>query len=205
MTSDIIFKKIVTDSEQKIIDENIIFNSSFPFFVGKAFDDVDQWFFAHVIYAREPFSSKVTNKPNSSLFEFFETITKRTCTENNIDFDHITRCCINCSFENTKYKFSNIHTDANYSHKILLIYLNDLKEKHGHNTTIVYKERNVDPQSRIYSHHEHSEIELESHFNIEAEIHPKKGYGLIFDGDRYHANRMPSGGELRYVCVVNFV
>jgi len=76
---------------------------------------------------------------------------------------------------NTQKTPNTPHIDYNFSHTVLLYYVND-----SSGPTIFY----------------------DNNFKILKEVSPKKGRMIIFDGSIYHSSTPPSTNDCR--CVINF-
>ena len=191
---------ILTEEEFKFIDEKII-SWNVPFYTQSATKNIIM--LTHEFIGRT-FKGEIWSE---KYFRFFETIVERFCKKHSLSFETVYRACVNLGSENSKFKQSHPHVDFNFREvdntkglKNVLIYLNDVVDEPGYNSTILYKERGINlDQSKDVLDFSESE-----NFAIEREVAPKKGRIVCFDGFRYHANYFSKGNEFRYVAVFNF-
>jgi len=163
--------------DQKFFIENKIFNNTFPFFlnnksvVGKK--TINKPSFSHVILRRpeERVGNEYYNSPDG---DFYLGILKSFCKKHNIRINEVLRICINLTFNNGFNK-CNIHRDHNYSHKQLIVYLNDCDKK---SYTVIKNGKK------------------------EIKIKPEKYKGICFE-DKPHYQYFPKNG-IRVVIVFTF-
>ena len=131
-------------------------------------------FFEHVIVPREE-NETDDMRVVSPLYEFFTTIQKRFCTVCEIPMEKIYRQCINLTFPSDGEEYSEPHTDHEFVHKNMIIYLNDGYEM---GETILYN----------------------NDLTIGKKIEPKKGKVICFDGSIDHGVRwIPRGRRIIFV------
>jgi hypothetical protein len=190
----IIDDDIITKKEFDFIDNKITgIASKFPFYRAKSTGDIIM--LSHAMIDRD--EPVIKTKPE--FFYFFQEILVRFCDKHKIKSERIYRAIINLGHENTEYKQTHPHIDLfRPGYKVAIIYLNDVANEPEYNSTIIYKERATNPTKDII------DLSLLDTLNIEAEVFPKKGRIVCFDGMRYHANYFSKGNEFRFVMIFNF-
>ncbi len=139
----------------------------------------------HTSLLKNLFSSEVDNfknfdhtkgRDNSEYAGAFKKLFYRICEENDIAVNNICRMAINAShYDKTKY--TDIHIDHSFKHKVFLMYLNDFDA----GETYLFDEDD----------------------NIIYTIQPQKYKAVIFNGIK-HANSFCLPGQKRLVFVATF-
>ena len=109
---------------------------------------------------------------NSEYGSFFLDMVKNFFKKNNINYKGILRLCLNFTFNNG-YKKSRVHVDHEYTHKQLIVYLN-----------------NCDPKSYTVIKNNKKEIK----------IRPEKYKGVCFDGVKHYHISPTYNYRLVLVC-----
>lgn len=131
-------------------------------------------FFDHIIIPREERETDPVTVV-SPLHEFFTTIQKRFCDVCELPMEKIYRQCINLTFPSDNGEYSEPHTDHDFPHKNIIMYLNDGYEM---GETILYNDD----------------------LTIGKKIEPKKGKVICFDGSIIHGVRwIPRGRRIIFV------
>jgi hypothetical protein len=168
----------LSQDSKKFID-NIILGREFPYFYqpSAGFDDDHNPFFCHILIKRpeeradgEKFNSQYGEKAGQLLVEF--------CIKNNIEVVEILRAAVNIVY-NSPDDECPIHTDHDFDHKQLLIYINEPFDKKSN--------------LKIYDWDGKT---------VEKETSPEKFKGVCFDR-RPHTIVYPKKGD-RAVMVFTF-
>lgn len=116
--------------EQKDFISKIILSSDFPYYLNvSTIKDVDSnSHLNHVVLKRPEERSKEEPLFNSAYADSIIEIFKSFIIKNRINCEELLRCSINLTYK-TFDKKCPTHIDHDYSHKQLLIYLNDCKDK----------------------------------------------------------------------------
>jgi hypothetical protein len=167
---------------QKIFLDNILNNKNFPFYwqnqttLNQSVKSGYGGAFMHTLMRRKE-DRKEDELYNSEYSKDFEDILKQFCSNNNIKCNEIFRMSVNLTYNNGLTN-CEIHKDHNFSHKQLLIYLNDPLDK------------------------ESKTVLLDNNNNKIKEIVPKKFKGVCFENTP-HFHYFPKIGE-RIVVVYTF-
>jgi hypothetical protein len=194
----IIEDNFLTDDEKNIIDEHIVKSSNIAFYKNFATSEK----FPHLTHS---LLLRNSSEPCSVYFSFFLDIFSRFVKKNNIPVKYILRATINLTFENSKYKFTDLHVDQDAPHKVFILYLNDLEEIDLSSTTIIF-DKTYDEIKKVYVYlDEKNTVEnvLET-WSIKHKVSAKNGRVICFDGKYYHTGCFPRSGEFRYIVVFNF-
>ena len=147
------------------IIENLIFENGFTY-------EISDTTVEGMKSLRHPIQLRIENtnyipKPTSHLYHLVMKIIYRFCFEKNIDFQMVCRSAINYSHPRDGL-FYLPHTDHDYEHKNILIYLND------------------SDGDTVFWNNERVEIKR---------VSPKKGRIVIFDGNIMHSTDAPKEKE----------
>jgi hypothetical protein len=114
-----VFKKILNDSEKNYLNNNIILNKNFPYYLNSNQTHGDNRLnFCHVL------KSNITNEITSEYFFEIEKILIRLCQKINIKFNKVIRAAINLTYP-FEPSLGVIHVDHDFYYKQMIIYLND--------------------------------------------------------------------------------
>ena len=126
--------KIIEDNnflnlkQKKFIDKTILSNK-FPYFLNThAVRGDNNSFFCHTVIKRPEERKKDESLYNSNFADEFLEIFKSFIINNKINCEELLRCSVNLTYQ-TLNKKCPVHTDHQYPHKQLLIYLNNCKDK----------------------------------------------------------------------------
>jgi hypothetical protein len=109
---------------------------------------------------------------------------KSFCIKNNVELHAVVRCKANLTFPDTAFAgmpTETPHVDHHWQHFTLLYYVNDALGE-----TIVYNEQFDESQEVVLTRM--------------AEISPKAGRAVLFNGQNYHSPTVPEAG---YRAVIN--
>ena len=114
----------LTDEQKEIIKEETL-GVNFPWYwnTDQVKGDGVGYFAHHLVVRPETAINKIPIK-NSVSFDFFKSILDTWCKKHNIEYEQILRMSINCVFPHKKAK-CNIHTDHDFPHTQLIVYLTD--------------------------------------------------------------------------------
>ena len=157
--------------------ENWILTEKCPFYVQPhAVEGDNVKNLVHVVLSRPELREK-DYKPHI-YHSYFIDILSDFCSKHNIKFNEILRICINILYYNGVRDESPVHTDHDFDHKQLLIYLNDPLDK------------------------ESKTVLLDDNNNVYREVCPEKYKGVMFSKMPHYAI-YPKVGE-RYLLVFTF-
>ena len=164
--------------DQKDYINNTILSNRFPLFLNK--DDVglgtgNSWL-SHTIVERKEI--RVNNKITNPYSDFFFSMLTSFAKKHNIPDGELLRCCVNFNFKDKNIK-SDIHIDHKFTHKQLLIYLNQPQDTNS-KTVILDDDKET----------------------ILKEIVPEQFKGVCFE-NKPHYHYYPTSGY-RAVCVYTF-
>ena len=138
---------------------------------------IDIPFYGHAVMVRP---DRLANRPYTTVTsELFDPVCKvlyQIFDYNDITFSVIYRINFNSTFK-SKHKQSQWHTDLEYPHRNLIVYMNNF----GEGMTYVKDD------------------------NEEVKYSPKEDDIIMFDGDFKHSHIIPKEFERRIVLVVNFL
>ena len=111
--------------------ENTLLKSNFPFYYQNysVFNDKNECL-THCVIKRPEDKKQNETYINSDYSNIFIDILNAFCKKNNIIINEIFRISVNLTFNNGSKKCP-LHIDHTYSHKQLLIYLNEVKDKNS--------------------------------------------------------------------------
>jgi hypothetical protein len=188
----------ITEDEEVFINENIVDSPKTAFF--KNFSTSKNF-----LYLTHTMLPRGSSQPCSTYFPFFMDIFRRFVIKNKISVERILRATINLTFENSKYKFTDLHVDTDIPHKVFILYLNSLEENDLSSSTIIF-DKIFDETKNLYLHiDENNTVEnILKTIPIKHKISAKCGRAICFDGKYYHTGCFPQAGESRYIVVFNF-
>ena len=117
-------------------------------------------------------------EPKHIYYDYFVDILSDFCSKHDIKFDEILRIAINISYYNGVTDKSPVHTDHEFDHNQLLVYLNDPLDK------------------------ESKTVLLDNNNDVYKEFYPEKYKGVMFS-KMPHYVIYPRVGE-RYILVFTF-
>lgn len=161
------------EKEQDLFD--FVLGNDCPFYYQKTTDNYRG--FTHTLMNRNPQNTPEMGVVNSSLYEHFEAIFKKICTQNNLNVSTILRAAINTTSYSSE-KHGEIHVDENFEHKNFIFYLNDFTDA----PTYIFDRQN----------------------NIVKTTDVGKNKFVIFSGEP-HAQGFCKPNERRVVLVFTFV
>jgi len=174
----IIEDKNFLDVAQKQAMESHLFSPEFPYYYQPGTVDGDEHkrdILSHVVIRRiEERKSKNDNGYNSKSTSFFVDLLKNFCKKHKIKYKNILRCAVNLSYNNG-YDSCEKHTDHDFPHKQLIVFLND-----------------CDKNAYLF---------IEDNKKI-LKIKPEKYKGVCFDGQP-HYFKFPKS-KIRLVVVFTF-
>jgi len=123
----------------------------------------------------------------SNYYDFFIPIIFSAFDKTNLELNNILQLRALLQLPNPNRKQFNIpHVDLCFNHLVFLYYVND-----SDGDTIIFKEK----------YDKNIVFDKDYKFNVFKKISPKKGRGLIFNGNTYHASSNPTNNPR---CVINF-
>lgn len=189
----IVDKNGINENEKISIKNSIIENKVFPFYYEISTTPKFP-FFVHTLAKR---NDKEVNI-NSSAYYFFFEILKKFCKRNKIKFKQVIRAAINATFADHRFSYLDPHIDFKETHKVVIMYLNDVYGGEDYNSTLIFNEK--------YDGTEIYDVQnLKKDFTIREEIIPEFGKIICFDGAYYHTIKPPYFGEVRFICVFNII
>ena len=169
------------NKDQKDHIDNVVLGDNFPWFFQKvsvqpnkhSIPKNDKSFLCHLVLKRpeERFKNEYFN---SSESKFCVDVLNTFCKKNNITYKKILRIAYNLTFNNGFSK-SDLHEDHTYTHKQLIVYLNDCEKK-------------------LYT--------VIKNKNKEIKIEPKKFKGVCFES-KPHYMFFPKKKE-RVILIITF-
>lgn len=162
-----ISKTVLKELQDKILDNN------FPWYYQSYSSSEKFPFFSHMLLPRYDYHNENQPEPQSNLFYKFKDILDSFCQINNIEYNRILRACINMT-TNYSQNHSDFHVDHDFSHKVIIMYLNDV----DNNATL-----------------------LKNTNNLIKRYDSKAGKILCFNGEYEHAAEFCNEGQRRIVCV----
>jgi len=117
-------------------------------------------------------------EPKSQFFNDFHNLFLEFINKHEVEYRAMMRMKVNLipkTGEDTRYMPP--HVDAKFDHKVFIYYIND-----SDGDTLFFKDDKI----------------------IDS-VSPKKGLGIMFDGNTYHANRLPIKNKFRSVLNVAFL
>tara|TARA_R110000803_G_scaffold53166_2_gene109129 strand:+ start:192 stop:752 length:561 start_codon:yes stop_codon:yes gene_type:complete len=129
---------------------------------------------------------------NSNYFSFFFKIFERFINKHKLKCDVITRACLNLTFSDSRFTYSDPHVDYTKKHKVIIMYLNNCS-----GDTYIFNKQYKD--KACYP------VEKTKGFKVLKKIKPKQGKIIHFDGSYYHANSFCDPGKYRIVCVITYI
>jgi hypothetical protein len=184
----------LTEEETKVIDDEILANT-FPWYYQKYSTSNKFPFYSHVIVPR--CEEDEINDVNSTIYNFFIKIVDRFREKNGLEKTPLLRACLNSSSSFEKYEHSDIHVDHHFSHKTIIIYLND--DFDGGDTLLF---------NRYYCEGLQTNYNLDSYnkeeFDILTRIKAEKNKVACFDGRIYHATEWTKNNKRRVIFIATF-
>ena len=188
------------DEERMIAIDHIIFKESIiPFYWNSEYSSKKFPFYSHALALRPEnnfIGDDDSTRENSEFYSFFQSIVIDFCLRHNISFKKVIRANINSTIHVPGYEYTDPHIDFPQDHLVILMYLND---QVGDSSTIIF-DKVFDGEKLFYDLPDQS-----FDAKIVKEIKPKRGKIVCFDGKHYHANKVTSPGENRFVCVFNLL
>tara|TARA_Y100001937_G_scaffold73013_1_gene99277 strand:- start:754 stop:1296 length:543 start_codon:yes stop_codon:yes gene_type:complete len=167
------------DEHKYFIDNIILSSQHFPYYLNtSAVGDDGNKFLSHTILRRPEERANDEQIFRSPYADHAIEIFKTFIIKHKIDTEELLRCAVNLCFK-TKSKDCTIHTDHEYDHKQLIIYLNDPIDKTA--KTIL-----LDPSKKKILH----------------KLTPKQYKGVCFDSCPHYFN-FPKK-DIRVVLVYTF-
>ena len=172
--SDRIFEiKVFVPNEKSLDVINYIQSPRFPMFFQPTTDDHFQY--CHTFMARHDEFLPKEGRVNSEYFPFAKMVFDDFCGQHGIEYKTILRMAFNCTFHSVD--LPDVHTDHEFPHKVLLMYLNDCGGE-----TLVYNEAG----------------------DIKHRVKPEKYKCVYFSGEP-HNNLSPEKDVRRMVFVATFI
>lgn len=181
----IIIDDIIPASYQDVIEDMILNNRRFDWHYQPAItyqntNEDDQFGFEHVFVEM--------GNPSSQYYYTLIPMLRMAAEKINFKVSNVYTCRTFLTFPSTVTK-PFFHTDfGNAKHTVFLYYVNNST---GPTRISKYNKRTTSAE----------EINSMQHVDLIEEIQPKKGRGVFFDGDIYHAASHPVIGPR---CIINF-
>ena len=121
------YNNIFNDKQKNYLKQEIISSNNFPFFLNsKSVNSVEDYFpfFSHKILNRPEDVEEEKNRINSNYYDYFFKLFKDLSKRHNFKYSKLLRVSINFTF-NSGEKKCPIHSDHEYPHKQLLIYIHN--------------------------------------------------------------------------------
>lgn len=165
--------------DQKNYISNIFQNMITPFYFEQAAvnDNDNGAHFVHHAIQRASNNAEEPGVVNSNEAKFFKSVLDSFCLKNNIKYKTIYRAALNITFSNNLLEKVAEHTDHDFFHRQLLVYLND---SDGDTVILDYED------------------------NIFKSIPPEKYKGIMFDSIK-HYHFFPKKNRWRSVMVITFI
>ena len=179
----LIIDDIIPKSYQDSL-EQIIFGQDFSWFLEKDItrggDEFNNYGFKHTF--------KFENgNIVSNFFNFITPIVFSALEKSNTNFYNIIKARAFLQTSKNNDNTHNIpHVDLSYEHLVFLYYVND-----SDGDTFIFEETLKDTPNP----------KKDYKFNLKQLVSPRKGRGLLFNGNRYHASSKPTKVPR---CVINF-
>ncbi len=201
MIEDLFIEDVNGISEEAMLAiEHIMFKQPIiPFYWNEEYSSKKFPFYSHALALRPEnnfFNDDDLTIENSEFFSFFYDIVKSFCLKNNVSFKNVIRANINSTIHIPGYEYTDPHVDFPQDHLVLLMYLNS---QVGDSSTIIF-DKVFDGEKLFY---DLSDSEFDA--KIIREVKPERGKIFCFNGKYFHANRITSPGENRFVCVFNLL
>jgi len=179
----LVIDDIIPKSYQDAIEQSIFDDDNFSWFLekditrgGKTFNNYG---FKHTL--------KFENgNVASNLLSFFMPMVYTVTEKNNLNYNNIIKARIFLQTPRNNKSYNIPHIDLNYPHLVFLYYVND-----SDGDTFLFEETLEDTPNP----------KKDYQFNTKKFVSPKKGRGLLFNGNRYHASSNPTKLPR---CVINF-
>jgi len=187
-------KNFLTDEEVGIVDTEILSNT-FPWYYQQYSTSNKFPFYSHVIVHR--CEEDEINDINSTIYNFFIKIIDRFREKNGLEKTPLLRACLNScsSFEN--YDHSDIHVDHQFSHKTIIVYLND---NFDGGDTLLFDRYYCEGLETNYNLDTYNKDE----FNILTRIKAEKNKVVCFDGRIFHATEWTKNNKRRVIFIATF-
>jgi hypothetical protein len=187
-------KNFLTEEECSVIESEIM-SSNFPWYY-QDYSTSDKFpFHSHVIIPR--CQEDEINPVNSTIYNFFLNIIDRFREKHDMEKTPLLRACLNSSSSFDKYPHSDVHVDHHFSHKTIIVYLNDDFE--GGDTILFGKYwcegLNTNYRLESYDPEEFSEL---------TRISPEKYKAVCFDGRIFHATEWVKNNKRRVIFIATF-
>ena len=164
--------------------EKTLFSNTFPWFFHK-----DITFDIDIGLKNYGFGHTMINDDGqivSDYYNFFLPLIFSAFDKVNLKLKNVLKCRTFLQLPRpNKNPHNTPHVDLSFNHIVFLYYVND-----SEGDTVIYKEKNSDKK-----------FDKDYKFNVFKRISPKKGRGLIFNGNTYHASSNPTNNPR---CVINF-
>lgn len=184
----------LTEEEKLVIDTEILSNT-FPWYYQQYSTSNKFPFYSHVIVPR--CEEDEINDVNSTIYNFFIKIVDRFREKNGLEKTPLLRACLNSSSSFENYEHSDIHVDHHFSHKTIIIYLND--DFDGGDTILF---------SRYYCEGLETNYNLDTYnkeeFDVLTRIKAEKNKVVCFDGRIYHATEWTKNNKRRVIFIATF-
>jgi hypothetical protein len=175
---------VINKNYQDSIEKTLLSNT-FPWFFHKditynQIDEINNYGFGHTMVNED--GQIISNYYNFLLPLIFSAFDKV-----NLKLENVLKCRTFLQLPRPNKNPHNIpHVDLSFNHLVFLYYVND-----SDGDTIIFKEK---CDKNIV-------FDKDYKFNVFKKISPKKGRGLIFNGNTYHASSNPTNNPR---CVINF-
>lgn len=187
----------LTEEESQLVDNEILSNN-FPWYF-QGYSTSNKFpFYSHVIVPR--CEEDEINPSNSTLYDFFLPIIDRFREKHSMEKTPILRMCLNASSSDPRdiiYPHTDIHVDHHFSHKAVILYLNDDFED---GNTILFARYYCEGLETNYDLDKYNKEE----FPILAQIQPKKNKLICFDGRIFHAAGWTKNNKRRVALITTF-
>ena len=174
----------ISKEKQDLLENLLINNNDFPWLFIKdvtsanSGSELKNYGFTHIFKSEK-------GKVVSSAYNLFEEIAKEACSKINFEFTSIIKCRSFLQTPKDNQGYNEPHVDFLHEHMVFLYYVND-----------------TDGETYLFNDVYNGEKSFENlDLEIIKKVMPKKGRGLFFNGNRFHASSYPSK-TIR--CIVNF-
>ena len=180
----LVIDDVVSKDKQDQIENLLINNPDFPWYFIKDVTsanisaEIKNYGFTHIFKSEK-------GEVNSSVYDVFEEVAKEACSKINFNISDIKKCRSFLHTPKDDKSYNEPHIDLLYEHLVFLYYVND-----------------TDGETYLFDDVYKNEKSFENlNLKINKKVMPKKGRGLFFNGNRFHASSYPSK-TIR--CIVNF-
>jgi len=178
----LVIDDIIPKTYQDVIEQSL-FSSHFPWYLQKDItfieDKFDNYGFNHGLKLED-------GTINSAFYDGILPMTFLVSDRYNLEQKNLVQARAFLQTNRGRKTHNKPHVDLHYPHTVFLYYVND-----SDGDTFLFEETLEDTPNP----------QKDYQFNLKQSISPKKGRGVIFNGNRYHASSNPTKIPR---CVINF-